>query len=69
MSTATLNGKPIDLAAATPLTELLLRHNIRPDDAGIAVAVNGAVVRRALWPQTVVNPNDHVEVVHARQGG
>lgn len=37
--------------------------------AGIAVAVNGDVVRRADWPSAVLRPGDQVEVVTAVQGG
>ncbi len=36
---------------------------------GIAVALNGAVVPRAAWPQTALKPGDSVEIVRARQGG
>jgi sulfur carrier protein len=36
---------------------------------GIAVALNGAVVPRADWPATRLNPGDSVEIVRARQGG
>jgi sulfur carrier protein len=36
---------------------------------GIAVAVNGEVVRRADWPATRLAPGDEVEVLTAVQGG
>lgn len=68
-TTTTLNGTTIDLPAPTPLVELLKRQNVQPQDAGIAVAVNGTVVRRALWDATMIQPGDRIEVVHARQGG
>jgi thiamine biosynthesis protein ThiS len=31
--------------------------------------VNGAIVPRAAWPQTKLQPGDNVEIVRARQGG
>jgi sulfur carrier protein len=36
---------------------------------GIAVAVNGAVVRRVSWPQVRLAPGDQIEVLTAVQGG
>ena len=36
---------------------------------GIAVAVNGDVVRRISWPQVRLAPGDRVEVLTAVQGG
>lgn len=36
---------------------------------GIAVAVNGEVVRRALWGSHALAPGDRVEVLTAAQGG
>jgi len=37
--------------------------------SGIAVAVNGAVVRRAAWAERVLEAEDDVELVGAAQGG
>jgi sulfur carrier protein len=39
------------------------------DGRGIAVALNGEVVRRADWPATRLAPGDQVEVLTAVQGG
>ena len=39
------------------------------DGKGIAVALNGQVVRRAGWTETRLSPGDNVEIVRARQGG
>jgi len=36
---------------------------------GIAVALNGAVVPRGAWTETLLRPGDRVEIVRARQGG
>ncbi|WP_235737889.1 sulfur carrier protein ThiS [Nocardioides alcanivorans] len=40
-----------------------------PDPRGVAVAVNGTVVRAADWPDTQLCDDDRVEVVTAHQGG
>lgn len=37
--------------------------------AGVAVAVNGEVVRRATWPEVILADGDQVEIVKATQGG
>jgi sulfur carrier protein len=36
---------------------------------GIAVAVDGAVVRRTEWARSVLRPGAHLEVLTAVQGG
>lgn len=54
---------------AENLASLLAQQGIGPDRRGVAVAVNGQVVRRADWPTTPLCPGDRVEVVTARQGG
>jgi sulfur carrier protein len=36
---------------------------------GIAVAVNGEVVPRAMWAQKEVHDGDDIEIVRAVQGG
>jgi sulfur carrier protein len=63
-----LNGKDEPLIAAT-LAALLDEKAVDVAQRGIAVALNGAVVPRAAWPQTPLKPGDNVEIVRARQGG
>jgi len=63
-----VNGETEPLAAAT-LADLLAEKAVDTEQKGIAVALNGAVVPRAAWPQTLLKPGDSVEIVRARQGG
>jgi len=63
-----VNGKNEPLAAAT-LEALLVEKAVDTCQRGIAVALNGAVVPRAAWPQTELRAGDAVEIVRARQGG
>jgi sulfur carrier protein len=63
-----VNGQDEPLAAAT-LSALLEEKAIDTGQRGIAVALNGAIVPRAAWPQTELRPGDSVEIVRARQGG
>lgn len=46
------------------VTELLGRS-----PAGVAVAVNGAVIARGSWGERAMSAGDRVEVVAALQGG
>jgi sulfur carrier protein len=63
-----VNGESEPLAAAT-LQALLAERAVDTEQKGIAVALNGAVVPRAAWPQTLLRPGDTIEIVRARQGG
>ena len=62
-----VNGNPAELPDGATAAEavLLLTDAVR----GIAVAVNGAVVRRAAWDATPLAEGDQVEVLTAVQGG
>jgi sulfur carrier protein len=63
-----VNGESEPLIANT--IELLLAEKaMDTGQRGIAVALNGAVVPRAAWPNTLLKPGDSVEIVRARQGG
>ena len=63
-----VNGQDEPLAVPT-LAALLEEKAVDVGQRGIAVALNGAVVPRAEWPSTKLNPGDSVEIVRARQGG
>ena len=62
-----VNGESEPFAAPKTLAALLEEKTT--GQRGIAVALNGAVVRRAEWPATSLNPGDSIEIVRARQGG
>ncbi len=62
-----MNAGPVGLAdgRTTPAAfQVLTRAG-----SGIAVAVNGEVVRRSEWETTVLANGDQVEVLTAVQGG
>jgi sulfur carrier protein len=63
-----VNGR-LDVADAGSVAELLQRHGIDPATRFIAVAVNGAVVRRGDWTSTRLAPGDAVEIVRPFAGG
>jgi sulfur carrier protein len=66
--TVRVNGEDEPLSAAT-LAELIEQKSITTNGRGIAVAFNGAVVRRPDWANTPLRDGDVVEIVLARQGG
>lgn len=63
-----VNGEESEIAAAT-VAELLAARGIDPKARFLAVAVNGAVVRRAEWPHAALAAGDEVEIVRPLQGG
>jgi sulfur carrier protein len=68
MTRLRINGVEEEVAAAT-LAELMTNRGIDPKARFLAVAVNGAVVRRAEWPARPLSPGDDVEIVRPLQGG
>jgi sulfur carrier protein len=69
MNTIRVNGEYEPLGEQTTLDALLAEKTADTAQRGIAVALNGSVVPRAAWPQTVLRAGDSVEIVRARQGG
>ena len=62
----TFNGQPVDTQDVTIAT-LLSSMNI--ETRGVAVALNGEIVRRGEWSDRSVVSGDRVEVVSAVAGG
>jgi sulfur carrier protein len=63
-----INGQSEPLIVAT-LAALLEEKAVDTHQRGIAVAVNGAIVPRAVWADTKLRAGDNIEIVRARQGG
>lgn len=63
----TLNGDPVALPEGSNLADAVDRLTAAP--AGVAAAVNEAVVPRSDWSTTTLRPGDRVEVLTAVQGG
>ena len=66
--TLTVNGEARQSRAAT-LLDLLAEEGLDPSRRGIAVAMDGAVVRRAQWGQTALRAGCVVEIVKPAAGG
>ena len=68
MTRLKINGLDEEVAARS-VAELLALRGIVPAANFLAVAVNGAVVRRAEWPAALLSPGDEIEIVRPLQGG
>ena len=66
-----VNGEPREREAES--VEALF--NIEAEETGIAspqgvaIALNGRVLRRRDWPDTPISEGDRIEIVRAMQGG
>lgn len=66
---ATINGQPTTLPTVVTVAELVVEAGHDPRGFGIAVALNGSVLRRSEWGSTPVTEGDKVEILVASQGG
>ncbi len=65
-----LNGHPVELADDANVAEAVAAAGINGGGSrGVAVAVDGEVVRRGDWAATELRDGQSVEVVQAVQGG
>jgi thiamine biosynthesis protein ThiS len=65
-----INGKLQDVPGdMAPLSAILEFMGLDTNTTGIAVALNLQLVSRDRWSTTMVEPQDEVEIVTARQGG
>ena len=62
-----VNGEPQNVAGDCTVRGLLLALGV--DGEGVAVALNGAVLRRGDWEETALDDGDAVEIVRAVGGG
>jgi sulfur carrier protein len=63
-----LNGMDETVEPATVI-DLLRTRGIDPAARGVAVALNGKVVRRADWVTTEIKAGDAIEIVRPFSGG
>ena len=65
----TVNGSEQELDTGATVADVVGRLSGVRDGRGVAVAVEGSVVPRGSWSETVLDPGARVEVVVAVQGG
>lgn len=68
MTRLRINGVEEEVAVTT-VSELLAARGVDPGAKFFAVALNGAVVRRAQWRSTALEPGDDIEIVRPFSGG
>ena len=62
-----VNGEPQDVNDGLKLAELVTHLKVRADQ--IAIELNQKVLKRDAWEQTILQPNDRIEIVHFVGGG
>ena len=62
-----VNGKKVELEAATPLIEYLARLGVDP--RAVAVEHNGEILERPRFAETILDDGDQVEIVRMVGGG
>ncbi|NLC70039.1 MAG: sulfur carrier protein ThiS [Desulfuromonadaceae bacterium] len=62
-----LNGKPREIPTATTISSLLLELNL--GNAAVAVELNGEILPKEKFSQTLLNDMDRVEMVQFVGGG
>lgn len=62
-----VNGEPREVEENISLPQLIAGLNLKPEQ--IAIELNHNVVRRAHWENTLLEPDDQVEIVHFVGGG
>jgi sulfur carrier protein len=63
----TINGATRQIPDGTTIIELLLAHARGTE--GVAVAVDGELVHRERWPDSILADGQAVELITAMQGG
>ena len=62
-----VNGEAREVEKNASISELITGLNLRPEQ--VAIELNHNVVRRAQWENTLLQPEDKVEIVHFVGGG
>jgi sulfur carrier protein len=64
-----VNGEPREVSDQSTVAEVVSSGGAAEGGRGIAVAVNGEVVRRSEWGVRRLRDRDHVEILRAVGGG
>jgi sulfur carrier protein len=64
-----LNGRQAELPDGATVADAVREAGADGESRGVAVAVDGEVVRRMEWAETKLKSEQTVEVVRAVQGG
>jgi sulfur carrier protein len=67
--TVELNGSSTELPERATVADAVTAAGAAADGRGVAVAVDGEVVRKTEWGRVTLQEGQSVEVVRAVQGG
>jgi sulfur carrier protein len=62
-----LNGKEIKINNLISVQQLLIKENL--DKKMLAVAINGSIIERQDYKQTIIEEEDRIEIVRPVGGG
>ena len=62
-----LNGKEIKINKLLSVQQLLIKENL--DKKMLAVAINGSIIERQDYEQTIIEEEDRIEIVMPVGGG
>ncbi len=63
-----VNQQTVELPESSSISSLFLKLKIE-SQKGIALAVNGQIIRKANWNEFQFSENDKVTIIRATQGG
>lgn len=63
----TVNGEPVEMSAGTTVANLVEARGL--DRLRVAVELNGSIVPRGAFDDTLLHDDDKVEIVHFVGGG
>jgi len=64
-----INGAERELPEGARVTDALRAVGVRPDERGVAVALDAEVLPRAGWEETTIPDGARLEIVRATAGG
>lgn len=62
-----LNDEPKEIIEACSLQALVAQLQLKPER--LAIELNRQIIRRAVWPTTILQEGDQLEIVHFVGGG
>ncbi|MHC4570500.1 MAG: sulfur carrier protein ThiS [Planctomycetota bacterium] len=63
-----VNGEQVNCGDGLTVSELLVKHKVKMPDM-VSVELNGQILRRTEFEQTVLKVNDKVEFLYFMGGG
>ena len=64
----TINGKPVDVPDGVSVKDLLKHQDVKMPDM-VSVELNGDILERKTFDQTVIKDGDRIELLYFMGGG